>query len=354
MNIPVPDELRDVSAADLGDQQHKTLVKLFVDELLKGGIPEHAVGKQADSLAQQVQLLRAFKDPESVVQFAQGKVAEIVKGFPKTAKNIQCGKNPGDVLDPYIFAAAQGLIYLNNFEGTITATVSHKVLMMIEGLIGHLHEDVIGFMRGNVRVPEPRGKDQETFDPVVNPFPGADLIQPPWPNRPARFHQIKSKTGSAKGGDGQRLGKQMKRLREYYGGEVFYDALIGNTLRGHRSMTGVLKEEPNVVVLVGEAAFSELTGSRMGPELLLRLYQSAFEIVARKSGYKLKKVVKAVYSDFQKRIAEENSGTDFLELVLHDAVRGAQENQDSRFMKRERIEEMAAESPIAMDESSRD
>jgi len=35
----------------------------------------------------------------------------------------------------------------------IGATVGHKVLMMIEGLLGHLHEDVLGAMRGNVRVP---------------------------------------------------------------------------------------------------------------------------------------------------------------------------------------------------------
>ena len=42
---------------------------------------------------------------------------------------------------------------------------------------------------GNVRAPEPRGKDQETLDPVTNPFPGADVVQPPLASgRPLRFH----------------------------------------------------------------------------------------------------------------------------------------------------------------------
>ena len=87
--------------------------------------------------------------------------------------------------------------------------------MMIEGLLGHLHEDVIGEMRGNVRAPEPRGGEQEEIDAAINPFPGADVVQPPGQRSEAlRFHQIKSKTGSAKGGDGKRLGDQLRRLQE--------------------------------------------------------------------------------------------------------------------------------------------
>lgn len=335
VQIPVPAELRDQPPAVLGDQPHKVLVRLFVDALLLSGVPEQAVGKQGDALAQQIQLLRAFKNPNEVVEYTQTKVAAIVNGFPATAADIRCGRNPGDVLDPYIFAAAQGLIYIDDFEGTITATVSHKVLMMIEGLIGHLHEDVLGFMRGNVRVPEPRGGDQEAFHPQNNPFPGADLVQPPLADRPVRFHQIKSKTGSAKGGDGKRLGDQLQRLKDYYQGDIFYDALIGNTLRGHRSMAGVLKASPGVIVLVGEAAFKELTSSPVGPELLLRLYQSAFEVVARKSGYKLQKVVETVYATFRQRVVRD--GTGFLELVLQDAVSGSPQEQDSRYFQRGRL-----------------
>ena len=40
-------------------------------------------------------------------------------------------------------------------------------------------------------------------------------------------------------------------------------------------MSGVLRSEPKAVVLVGQAAFCELTRSTIGPELLLRVYQTA-------------------------------------------------------------------------------
>ena len=125
--------------------------------------------------------------------------------------------------------------------------------MMIEGLIGHLHEDVLGSMRGNVRLPEPKGSDKETLNPTTNPFPGADVLQPPGLTRGLKLFQIKSKTGSAKGGDGKRLGDQLKSLTDIYGGQAFYAALVGNTLRGHRSMTSVQRASTDVVVLVGEA-----------------------------------------------------------------------------------------------------
>ena len=257
------------------------------------------------------------------------KVVAVVGDFPKTAADIRCGRNPGDVLDPYILGAAQVLMCAGDFEHTISATVAHKVFMIIEGLLGHLHEDVIGAMRGNVRAPEPRGVDQETLDPATNPFPGADIVQPPLASgRPLRFHQVKSKTGSAKGGDGRRLGLQLRELTRLYGGEAYYDALIGNTLRGHRSMAGVLKAAPEVVVLVGEAAFRELTGSVAGPQLLLRLYQSSFEVASRQTGYLFQDVVSAIFLAFRERADE--LGEDFLEAVLHDAISGEVAHQDSR------------------------
>ena len=102
-------------------------------------------------------------------------------------------------MDPYILTATQTLLYAGNFRNAIRATVAHKSLMIIEGLMGHLHEDLIGEMRGNVRAPEPRGFNQELIDPHDNPFPGADIVQPPLhAEGRLRFHQVKSKTGSAK------------------------------------------------------------------------------------------------------------------------------------------------------------
>lgn len=316
-------------ASFIGDMPGKELAEFFSNLLKSNGVPEQAVSLQAANLAHRVHLLRAFRDPDEVIEKTCDKVVDIVEGFPRNEKDIQCGRNPGDVFDPYILSAAQMLMCGGDFEHTVSATVSHKVLMIIEGLLGHLHEDVIGAMRGNVRAPEPRGKDQENLDPELNPFPGADIVQPPLASgRPLRFHQVKSKTGSAKGGDGRRLGLQLNALTRLYGGEAYYDALIGNTLRGHRSMAGVRRAAPKVVVLVGEAAFRELTGSIVGPQLLLRLYQSAFDVAARKTGYSFQAVVASILVAFRQRADELGEG--FLETILHDAISGDPAQQDSR------------------------
>lgn len=328
--ISPPTGTTSMPAAELGDKPVKELVSFYSDILARNDVPEQAISLQAANLAHRTQLLRAFHDPDKVISETCNKVVQIVGTFPKTADDIRCGRNPGDVLDPYILAAAQVLMCAGDFQHTISATVAHKVLMIIEGLLGHLHEDVIGAMRGNVRAPEPRGEDQETLDPVSNPFPGADIVQPPLASgRPLRFHQVKSKTGSAKGGDGRRLGLQLSALTRLYGGEAYYDALIGNTLRGHRSMAGVIKAAPDVVVLVGEAAFRELTGSVAGAQLLLRLYQSSFDVASHQTGYSFPDIVSAVFMAFRGRADELGEG--FLEAILHDAISGAAPKQDSRF-----------------------
>ena len=256
------------------DRTFGQLTDDFIPMLNDVGMVGRTAWAHAINLAQRTHLVRAFSDPDAVLQRVTAKIQEVVQTFPREAADIERGRNPGDVLDPFILTATQTLLFAGNFQEAIGATVAHKALMIIEGLMGHLHEDVIGMMRGNVRAPEPRGFNQEQIDPHDNPFPGADVVQPPIAVGGAlRVHQVKSKTGSAKGGDGKRLGDQLRRLREFYHADVFYDALIGNTLRGHRSMRGVLTSEPQAIVLVGDAAFRELTRSSIGPELLLRVYQ---------------------------------------------------------------------------------
>lgn len=332
MALELPEPMASQPVQSISDLSYKKLSALFSDILRTNNVPEQAIRRQAASLAHRVQLLRAFRDPDRIVRETCDKVSAIVAGFPRRAEDIQRGRNPGDVLDPYILAASQHLVYGGDLEGTFTATVAHKILMMIEGLLGHLHEDVIGAMRGNVRAPEPRGVDQETLDPASNPFPGVDIVQPPLgKSRPLRFHQVKSKTGSAKGGDGRRLGLQLLELQRLYGGEIYYDALIGNTLRGHRSMAGVLRAAPGAIVLVGESAFGALTGSSIGPELLLRLYQAAFEVSTQQSGYRIQDVVEAVYGTFRQRAAD--AGETFLDTILHDAISGSPDEQDSRVFR---------------------
>ncbi|MXY00035.1 MAG: hypothetical protein F4Y67_04350 [Chloroflexi bacterium] len=326
ISVTAPNSLAGAPPSFVSDQPFPHLIEYFTTLLQAASVDEHSARIHAANLAQRTHLVRAFPDPDEAVGFVTEKVRTIVQRFPKRASDIERGRNPGDVLDPYILAATQMLLYGGDFQGAIGATVAHKALMIIEGLMGHLHEEVIGHMRGNVRAPEPK---KEEIDVEDNPFPGADVVQPPRKDGDGmRFHQIKSKTGSAKGGDGRRLGEQLRRLRLYYGGEVFYDALIGNTLRGHRSMRGVLTAEPRTVVLVGEAAFEELTNSSIGPELLLRVYTGAFSNVARQEGYHINTMAEGIVTTFQARA--DTAGDDFLDQLLSKSIRSNRDEQDSR------------------------
>jgi hypothetical protein len=329
ITVKIPDALKDQSATSLADEPLPKLRQFFCSLLKSAGIPRQAITLQALNLAQRTHLIRAFSQPDEAVRLIEEKVLQIVASFPQSAKDLERGKNPGDVLDPYILAATQHLLFGGKLDLAVGAAVSHKALMMIEGLMGHLHEDVIGRMRGNVRAPEPRGGEQEELHLELNPFPGADVVQPPASRRESiRFHQIKSKTGSAKGGDGKRLGDQLRKLQAHYGGEIYYDALIGNTLKGHRSRAGVERAAPTVVVLVGDAAFRELTRSPIGAELLLRVYQSAFLEASQKAGYRIEEMTAAIVATFQERAQDRKDG--FLESILRDVTEGPPEQQDSR------------------------
>jgi hypothetical protein len=338
LSVAIPRPLKSREVAYLCDLPAQQLYETFLKWFERSGIPETAARVHAFNASQRVYLLRAFDEPDPVMERISNKINEIVKTFPREASDLECGRNAGDVLDPYILAAAQTLLYGGDFGQAISGTVAHKALMIIEGLLGHLHEEIIGEMRGNVRAPEPRGFSQEILDLETNPFPGADIVQPPLgEEEPLKFHQVKSKTGSAKGGDARRLGEQLLRLKQYYGGEIYYDALIGMTLRGHRSMRGVLNVAPDAVILVGESAFRELTRSPIGPQLLLRIYQAAFTSVAQNSGYNVETMGAAIVAAFRERA--DRIGEGFLEVILKDSTSGASEQQDSRVyrpLRRER------------------
>jgi hypothetical protein len=90
----------------------------------------------------------------------------------------------------------------------------------------------------------------------------------------------------------------------------------------------VEKAAAGVVVLVGEASFEELTGSRVGPQLLLRLYQSAFTEVAEQTGYRVDTMAAGLVATFKERA--ERDGEGFLEVILQDATAGPKEQQDNR------------------------
>ncbi len=338
VDVAVPGELGDEPVQTIADMEFADLQHFFTRILAAAGTPASAVSLHSTNLARHAQLLRAFDNPGAVLDWATAKVIAIVADLPKTARDIECGRNPGDVLDPYLLAATQSLLCEGDFRSAINATVSHKALMILEGLMGHLHEEVIGRMRGNVRNPEPRADNAEILDFQLNPFPGADVIQPPIAEgEPLRLHQIKSKTGTLNSSGGRRLAEQMRTLRMTYpGAELYSHSLVGNTLRGHRSMGGMLRAEPALIVMVGDASFRVLTGSANGAELLLRLYQSAFELAAAQTGYSVEAMTDAIFETFSERAAEAGEG--WLESVLHRSTRGEAANLDSRsYQRRHRL-----------------
>lgn len=337
LNLALPDRLLDQQVTELSDLAFADLTGLWTSVLEANDVPASAVAGHAFNLAHWTQLVRAFSDPESALVWARDKVIAVTGAFPRTAADIERGRNPGDVLDPYILAATQVLLYQGDFQQAIGATVAHKALMILEGLMGHMHEEVLGRMRGNIKNPEPRGENQELYDPELNPFPGADIIQPPsTEGAPLRIHQVKSKTGTLNASGGARLAEQMRQLRmRYQGAEIYSHSLVGNTLRGHRSMGGMRRAEPALIITVGEAAFRILTNSPNGAELLLRLYQNAFQLAANETGYSIEEMAAGITTTFQERAQAAHEG--FLELLLHEVTGGTEAQQDSRSFQGGRV-----------------
>ena len=174
IQVKTPTDLVEKPVGAVVDLSFQKLSQLMLGILQRAKVPEASVDSLSKTIAQRIQLLRAFPEPDRTLEAIEAKILEVVDSLPKTAADIERGKNPGDVLDPYILAASQHLLFAGDFGPSVSATVSHKALMMIEGLIGHLHEDVLGEMRGNIRAPEPRGENQEQISLEMNPFPGAD------------------------------------------------------------------------------------------------------------------------------------------------------------------------------------
>ncbi|GES45377.1 hypothetical protein RsS62_46290 [Rhizobium dioscoreae] len=332
LNMAAPAALKDQPVQALADLDFAELSRFFHGVVKASGIPESAAEMHAVNLARRAQLVRAYDDPEAVLAWTTQKVIEVVADLPKTAKDIEVGRNPGDVLDPYLLSATQSLLFGGDFRQAIGATVTHKALMILEGLMGHLHEEVVGRMRGNVKNPEPRIGSAEGFDTQFNPFPGVDVIQPPTEATSIRLHQIKSKTGTMNSSGGKRLAEQMRELRMKYQGfskvELYSHALVGNTLRGHRSMGGMKRVEPDMIFLVGSASFRVLTDSNNGAELLVRIYQAAFELAAAETGYSVETMTNNIIETFKTRAEAEGEG--YLETIVHQSTNGPEENLDSR------------------------
>lgn len=330
MSIAPPAALVGKPVSEVSDLAYTDLVTFFDGLLLTAGTPASALRLHAENLSRRAQLVRAFDDPDIVLRWVKQKVIKVVGDLPQKAADIEVGRNPGDVLDPYLLAATQALLCEGDFRAAISATVTHKAMMILEGLMGHLHEEVIGRMRGNVRNPEPRALNAEILDYQYNPFPGVDVVQPPFfEGDTLKLHQIKSKTGTLNSSGGKRLAEQMRQLRmAYLGVELFSHSVVGNTLRGHRSIGGMLRVEPSLIVMVGQASFQALTASGSGAELLVRVYQSAFELAAQETGYSVQAMTNVIVQSFIERAEAEGEG--YLESVVHQSTRGADATLDSR------------------------
>ncbi|MEN3166461.1 hypothetical protein [Gluconobacter sp. OJB] len=339
---PVPTNLRGQDVRSFSDMQMNDLVEYWSAYLTGIGIERDVVHNLARAAAERSQLLRAFDDPTAMLEWTISKVAEIVADLPSEAKHIQVGRNPGDVLDPYILAATQNLLCGGDSQRAIEATVAHKALMVLEGLLGHLHEEVLGRMRGNVRAPEPRGELASMIDAVSNPFPGADVVTPPLAKGdPICFHQVKSKTGSMNSSGGHRLALQLVSLRQAYpGAELYAHSLVGTTLTGHRTMGVIHRVDPSIICTVGKSAFRILTGSDSGPELLLRVYQSAFKLGAERAAYDIETASARIVAAFETEAAEAGEG--FLESILHRATDGSAAQQSSTTYVSARAARLAA------------
>ena len=185
-------------------------------------------------------------------------------------------------------------------------------------------------MRVNVRNPEPRVDNAEVLDFNFNPFPGGDVVPPPlFEGDCLRLHQIKSKTGTLNIIGGKRLAEQMRQIRmDFPGAEIYFHASVDKTLRGHRSMGGMLRVEPSLIVQFSQASFRVLTESESGAALLVRVYQAAVELAAEQTGHSVENMTRAIVQTFIERAEAEGEGC--LESGVHQSTRGDAANLDSR------------------------
>jgi len=98
--------------------------------------------------------------------------------------------------------------------------------------------------------------------------------------------------------------------------------------RRSRYPQGVPTTVTNIAAALGEAAFRELTRGSIGPELLLRVYQSAFSEAVKRTGYHIDAVATGIVSSFRERA--EIAGGDFLESLLASTIGDNPDQQDSR------------------------
>jgi hypothetical protein len=244
---------------------------------------------------------------ENVGTVREKVVEDVIKpkfeDLPRDIDDIVVGNNPGDVIDPFLVALNQQLLTNDgDTEELVRNILVHKCLMKFEDLMGHLHEHTLGRAGGCEWIPEPSGDNKYEYDPVENPYLGADARRDE-----GEFFEIKNKTGSEKGSGGEKIGKQMAKLGEVYdGASRHYTSVIGQTLKGHRSKGAAERADPELEVLVGLTTIQAIGRHRNTPRVLLEFYLELFEEAAEESDFAIDDVVETVTEQWEERYGEED------------------------------------------------
>lgn len=255
---------------------------------------------------------------EDVEQVRKKVVDDIIEpkfeDLPRDIDDIVVGSNPGDVIDPFLVALNKQLLTEGGTKELVRNIIVHKCLMKFEDLMGHLHEHTLGRAGGCKWIPEPSGDKKYEYDPVENPYLGADARRDE-----SEFFEIKNKTGSEKGSGGRKIGEQMQKLGEVYdGSERYYTSVIGQTLKGHRSKGAAEREDPELEVLVGLTTIQKIGLHKNTPRVLLEFYLELFTEAAEKSDFDIDSVVERVTGQWEERYGEE----DPLEGILYWSIVG--------------------------------
>ena len=260
-----------------------------------------------------------WEDPHEVAFVLETLFDRVIQNLPRTLTELEESGGGRDLLDPFIVAFTSELLSTGSTSDLLRLLAAHKCLMKLEDLIGNLHQEALGPAAGGDRVPEPQGvpdasgrRNKEVWHEELNPYPGADARR-----GSSEFYQIKNKTGSAKGSDGEKLGRQFQVLEEKYpGSKRYYVSMIGRTLKGHRSMGAFLRTSPNSEVLVGLAAFQQLGRHRDTADIVLELYLEAFDDALERNHYDFDEIVSQMTAEW----VEKHGSEDPVYGMLYDTI----------------------------------
>lgn len=254
-----------------------------------------------------IQRLLVWEDIDEVEKTIDVIFDRVIGSLPHNLNDIEL-LDDADLIDPFMVSFSSKLLHDGEVSSMLRGLVIHKCMMKLEDMIGNLHQETLARAAGGDRVAEPQGvivdgaggkkrRDKDTLHPTLNPYPGADARK-----GQVEFYQIKNKTGSAKGSDGEKLGRQFLQLKkEYPVAKRFYVSIIGKTLKGHRSKGGFLKTDGDAEVLVGLTAIQQLGGHRDTPDILLDLYLERFAAAMVRNKYDLNGVLEGMVAEWKNK-----------------------------------------------------